>query len=51
MSEERVTCRTPTPGGQPTRIVRWKFDAMRAAVLELISDAEDGTPQRLRRLA
>lgn len=38
MSEdrERVVCQTPTPGKKPTRIDRWKYQAVRRAVLEAL---------------
>jgi hypothetical protein len=44
MAEERVECRTPTPGGAPTRIPRWKFEAVRAAILAAVPDGGDGLP-------
>ncbi len=43
---ERVTCRTPKSGGKPTRILRWKFDAMRDAILASVGNDEQGTPFR-----
>lgn len=45
-ADDRVTCRTPKTGGQPTRILRWKFDAMRDAILASVSTEEEGTPFR-----
>lgn len=39
--EERVLCQTPTPGKQPTRIPRWKYDAVRRAILEALSSNGD----------
>ena len=41
MPEERVACRTPSPGrtGQ-TRIPKWKFDCVRAAVLAVLADGD-----------
>ncbi len=35
-ANERVTCRTPTPGKQPTHVDRWRFDTVRRAILETI---------------
>jgi hypothetical protein len=37
-----VLCRTPTPGKQPTRIDRWKFDTVRQAVLKVLAGQPDG---------
>ncbi|MEZ6196417.1 MAG: hypothetical protein R3F20_11930 [Planctomycetota bacterium] len=31
--DDKITCRTPTPGKTPVRIPRWKYDALRAAIL------------------
>lgn len=39
--EERVLCQTPTPGKQPTRIPRWKYDTVRRAILEALSSSGD----------
>ncbi|MBI1904553.1 MAG: hypothetical protein HYS13_25950 [Planctomycetia bacterium] len=33
---DKVLCRTPTPGKKPTRIDRWKFDAVRKAILRIV---------------
>jgi hypothetical protein len=33
---DKVECRTPTPGKQPKRIDRWKFDAVRRAILAVL---------------
>ncbi|MDJ0638293.1 MAG: hypothetical protein QNJ20_05625 [Paracoccaceae bacterium] len=38
MPEEKVTCRTPNADGT-TRIPRWKFDAIRTAILHAIDEA------------
>jgi hypothetical protein len=32
----KITCRTPTPGKQPTNIDRWKFDLVRSAILRVV---------------
>jgi hypothetical protein len=34
--EDKISCRTPTPGKQATRIPRWKFDLLRKHLLALI---------------
>ena len=44
MAEEKVTCRTPNAGGT-TNIPKWKFDAVRAAILDAVGSAgEAGLP-------
>ena len=41
MSEERVVCRTPSVGRTgTTRIPKWKFDAVREAVLQVLAGGE-----------
>ncbi len=41
MSEERVVCRTPSVGrAGTTRIPKWKFDAVREAILRVLADGE-----------
>ncbi|MCR9219628.1 MAG: hypothetical protein NXI21_05320 [Alphaproteobacteria bacterium] len=35
-TQDKALCRTPTPGKQPVRIPRWKYDRVRAAVLDAI---------------
>lgn len=42
--DDRVVCRTPTPGGKPTRIERWKFDSVRGAILDAVATEDDGLP-------
>jgi hypothetical protein len=44
VSEEKVVCRTPTPGKKPVRIDRWKFDAVRRAILEVLPTEGEGVP-------
>jgi hypothetical protein len=44
MTDDRIECRTPTAGKQPTRIERWKFDAMREAILAAVPAEGDGVP-------
>lgn len=41
---ERVLCQTPTPGKQATRIPRWKYEAVRRAILEAMEASADGMP-------
>jgi hypothetical protein len=40
--EDKVLCETPTPGKQPTRIDRWKYDLVRAAILAVIPNNDEG---------
>ena len=43
ISEEgKVTCETPTPGKQPTRIDKWKYDLVQSAILAVIPSDELG---------
>ena len=35
-TRDSVECRTPTPGKKPKRIARWKFDAVRRAILAVL---------------
>lgn len=34
--EEKVLVETPTPGKQPTRIDKWKYDLLREAILTIV---------------
>ena len=43
---DKLFCQTPTPGKQPTRIHRWKYDLIRAAILEAIPPGEQGVEFR-----
>lgn len=41
MVEARVACRTPSPGKPGvTNIPKWKFDAIRGAVLDVLDDGD-----------
>ena len=40
--ELTVVCETPTPGKKPTRINKWKCDLVRAAILKVVPDNEEG---------
>ena len=45
-ADERVACETPTPGKQSTRIEKWKYDAVRRAILEAVPAAGEGVAFR-----
>jgi len=38
----KVICRTPTPGKKSIRIDKWKYDAVRAAILETVPKGDKG---------
>ena len=40
--EPRILCETPTPGKAGTRIARWKYDVVRAKILEAVPQDETG---------
>jgi hypothetical protein len=40
--EAKVLCQTPTPGEKGTRIAKWKYDVVRAAMLKAVPDDETG---------
>jgi hypothetical protein len=42
VTDDRILCRTPTRGKQPTRIDRWKYDAVRRAILAALDRMADG---------
>lgn len=44
--EARVICHTPTPGKQPTTIPTWKYDAVRAAILNVVPKDAPGVVAR-----
>ena len=46
MTEERITCRTPTPGKKPTRIHKWKNDLLRGIILDILARSVDGVEFR-----
>ena len=37
-----VTCETPTPGKQPTRIAKWNYDLVRTAILAVVPCDDQG---------
>lgn len=41
-NEEKILCETPTPGKKPTRIARWKYEVIRAAILKILPDEPPG---------
>jgi hypothetical protein len=41
-SDEKIECRTPTPGKAPTRIPKWKYDAIRKAILAAAPKGGEG---------
>ena len=45
-ANDKIVCRTPTPGKLPTRIDRWKYDVVRAAILEAIPRGPRGVEFR-----
>ncbi len=45
-STERISCRTPVPGKQPTSIPRWKFDLLRKHLLAMVPASQPGIPTR-----
>lgn len=45
-STERISCRTPAPGKQPTTIPRWKFDLLRKHLLAMVPASQPGIPTR-----
>ena len=40
--DDKVTCSTPTPGKGTIRIARWKYDTVRAAILECLPASGEG---------
>lgn len=54
---DRVECATPTPGKAPTRIAKWKYEALRRAIRQVVvsagsrgatlEDLVEGVPARL----
>jgi len=41
-NQDKVLCQTPTPGKQPTRIDRWKYDLVHAAIQAVVPHNETG---------
>jgi hypothetical protein len=41
-SETKVLCETPTPGKRGTRIAKWKYDAVRAAIRVVVPRSRAG---------
>ncbi len=42
MKDEKIRCETPTPGKKPTNITRWKYDAVKKAILKSIPKNSKG---------
>jgi hypothetical protein len=42
--EARVLCKTPTPDKKGTRILKWKYDLVRSAILAVVPRDEIGIP-------
>ena len=40
--EDKVVCETPTPGKQPTRIDKWKYELVRSAILAVVPTDDQG---------
>ena len=43
MKDEKVICYTPTLDKKPTRILKWKYEAVRRAILKAIPKGDTGT--------
>ncbi len=43
-NDDKVLCETPSPGKQPTRIERWKYDLLRSAILAELPEKGEGVP-------
>ena len=41
-NDEKVTCRTPTPGKTSTRIPAWKYGLVRSAILSVVPASREG---------
>lgn len=44
MADDKVLCETPTPGKKGTRIPKWKYDAVRRAILRAVPRTGSGLP-------
>lgn len=40
--DDKVLCKTPTPGKKPTRIDRWKYARVRSAILAVVPSDDEG---------
>lgn len=43
-NEDKVLCENPVAGRKSTRIDRWKYDAVRKAIISVLSRKGEGTP-------
>lgn len=41
-NEVKVLCETPTPGKEGTRIPKWKYDVVRAAIRKVVPRSKEG---------
>jgi len=47
MADKKILCKTPTPNKKPVKIDRWKYDAIRTAILNIVpkeDEGKEGTP-------
>ena len=44
--DTRIVCETPTPGKNPTRIHKWKYDLLRGIILDILAGGADGVEFR-----
>ena len=42
ITEEKVLCYTPSPGKKPTHIVKWKYDVISKAIMDVIPSKGEG---------
>ena len=40
--EAKILCETPTPGKEGTRIPKWKYDVVRAAIRKVVPRTKEG---------
>ena len=45
-AEPKVICRTPSPGKKNTNIPKWKYDAIRKAIVKVVPKSGEGIPFR-----
>jgi len=42
MTDEKILCKTPTPNKKPVKIDKWKYDAVRNAILQIVPKMGEG---------
>ena len=42
--EPKILCQTPTPGKQGTRIAKWKYEAIRKAIRQVVPRNKNSLP-------